>query len=104
MVGVHDNRHAENMTQTASNNPLAYSSSHGLYRSRTNRRIKGVCGGIAERFGLDPSIVRIAFVLGTLFLMSTLTGWAMFGYVIAALAIHERPATPAVIDVNPFSS
>lgn len=34
-----------------------------LYRSRTNKIIAGVCGGLAEYFSIDPTIVRIAFVL-----------------------------------------
>jgi len=34
-----------------------------FYRSRENRFIAGVCGGIAEHFDLDPVIVRIIFVL-----------------------------------------
>lgn len=34
-----------------------------LYRSRTNRMIGGVCGGLGEYFGIDPTIVRIVFVL-----------------------------------------
>ncbi|MEA4814500.1 MAG: PspC domain-containing protein [Oscillospiraceae bacterium] len=34
-----------------------------LYRSESNKFIGGVCGGIAEFFGIDPSIVRIIAVL-----------------------------------------
>lgn len=38
-----------------------------LLRSRTDRMIGGVCGGLANFYGLDSSIVRIAMVLLTLF-------------------------------------
>jgi phage shock protein C len=34
-----------------------------LYRSRTDSRIAGVCGGLAEYFGVDPTVVRLIFVL-----------------------------------------
>ena len=34
-----------------------------LYRSRKNRMICGVCGGIAKYFNIDPTLVRLAFVL-----------------------------------------
>jgi phage shock protein PspC (stress-responsive transcriptional regulator) len=34
-----------------------------LQRSKTDRMIAGVCGGIAKRFGWDPTFVRIAYVL-----------------------------------------
>ncbi|MEQ8472128.1 MAG: PspC domain-containing protein [Marinoscillum sp.] len=34
-----------------------------LFRSKTDTMLAGVCGGIAEYFGLDPSLVRIAYVL-----------------------------------------
>ena len=37
-----------------------------LHRSSTEHVIAGVCGGIAEYFSVDPSLVRIAFVVGTL--------------------------------------
>ncbi|MEK7354685.1 MAG: PspC domain-containing protein [Chloroflexota bacterium] len=37
-----------------------------LYRSRTDRMIWGVCGGIADYFGIDPTIVRVLAVLLTL--------------------------------------
>ena len=38
-----------------------------LIRSRTNRMIAGVCGGLAEYFDLDVSIIRILFVVLTIF-------------------------------------
>ncbi len=34
-----------------------------LQRSRSNRRIAGVCGGLATFFGINPTIVRLIFVL-----------------------------------------
>ena len=34
-----------------------------LYRSRTNRQVAGVCGGLAEYFNLDATLVRILFVV-----------------------------------------
>ena len=37
-----------------------------LYRPRENRVIAGVCSGIARRFGIDPTIVRILFVASLL--------------------------------------
>lgn len=33
-----------------------------LYRSRTDRKIWGICGGLAEHFDVDPTIVRVLFV------------------------------------------
>jgi phage shock protein PspC (stress-responsive transcriptional regulator) len=42
------------------------SGSRKLYRSRTNRWIFGVCGGLAEFFGIDTTIVRLVFVIGAL--------------------------------------
>ena len=35
-----------------------------LYRSRQDRMIGGVCGGLGEYFGIDPTLVRILFVFG----------------------------------------
>ena len=38
-----------------------------LHRSRTDRMVAGVCGGIAKTYGWDPSLIRILYVLAALF-------------------------------------
>lgn len=37
-----------------------------LYRSRDEKKLMGVCGGLADYFNLDPTLVRIAFVVGVI--------------------------------------
>lgn len=76
-----------------------------LYRSTTDRKIKGVCGGLAERFGWDVSLVRIGFVLATIFLGVQVSGVFFFSYLIAALVLNDKPAptpyaTPIVVTVT----
>ena len=52
-----------------------------LYRPRDNRVIAGVCSGIARRFGIDPTIVRILFVASLLLpgpqILIYLAGWIL---------------------------
>lgn len=55
-----------------------------LFRSKTNRQLVGVCGGIAEYFNIDPVVVRLAWVLFTL-----AGGAGIIGYIIAALIVPE---------------
>ena len=55
-----------------------------LYKSRTNRVLCGVCGGIGEYFGIDPTIVRLLCVL----LGFTSTGLIL--YIIAAIIMPEE--------------
>ena len=43
------------------------SESKKLHRSRANRMLGGVCGGLGEFFSIDPTLVRVVFVLGMLF-------------------------------------
>jgi phage shock protein PspC (stress-responsive transcriptional regulator) len=62
-----------------------------LYRSRRNRMIGGVCGGIAEYFDIDPVIVRIIAV--AFFFMG---GSALLAYVLGLIVIPNEPfAQPA---------
>jgi phage shock protein C len=57
-----------------------------LYRSRTNRMIWGVCGGLAQYFNTDSTIIRVLFVI-SLFLGS-LGFWA---YIIMAIIVPLEP-------------
>jgi phage shock protein C len=34
-----------------------------LYRSQTDRKVAGVCGGLAEYFNVDPTLIRVLFVV-----------------------------------------
>ncbi len=58
-----------------------------LFRSRTDRMIAGVCGGIAEYFNIDPVIVRVIFVI--LLLPGGLPGF--IPYVILWVIVPEAP-------------
>jgi len=58
-----------------------------LYRSRTDRKIAGVCGGLAEYFGIDPVIIRIIAVI--LLLPGGLPGF--LPYVILWIVVPEAP-------------
>ena len=57
-----------------------------LYKSRYNRMIDGVCGGIAEYFSVDPTIVRILWVLITL-----LGGSGLFLYIAGMIIMPANP-------------
>lgn len=63
-----------------------------LYRSRSDRMIWGVCGGLAEYFNIDPTIVRVIAVLSIF-----LNGLGILGYIILALVVpleSSEAATP----------
>ena len=57
-----------------------------LYKARDRRMVSGVCGGIAEYFGIDPTIVRLIFV-------ALCFGWGsgLLAYIIAACIMPEPP-------------
>ena len=57
-----------------------------LRRSTENKVIAGVCGGIAEYFGIDSTLVRLGWVL-----FSLLGGSGLLAYLIAALIMPDQP-------------
>jgi len=57
-----------------------------LYRSRTDRKIWGVCGGLAQYFDIDPTIVRVIFFVSLL--CGTLGFWI---YIIMAIVVPNEP-------------
>ena len=56
-----------------------------LYRSEKNRMIAGVCGGIAEYFNIDPTLVRLGFVA-----LSFMLGGGVLVYILAAIIIPKE--------------
>ena len=56
-----------------------------LIRSTADRKIAGVCGGIGEYFGIDPTMVRIGWVVFCL-----LGGSGVLAYLLCALIIPEE--------------
>lgn len=59
-----------------------------LYRSDENRMLAGVCGGIAEYFDLDPTLVRLGWVV-----FCAMGGCGLLAYIIAAIIIPRRPGS-----------
>lgn len=59
-----------------------------LYRSRRNRRLLGVAGGIGEYLGVDPTLVRIVLFLG---LLLTTGPFAPLIYLVLAWVIPQKP-------------
>ena len=57
-----------------------------LYKSDVDRKLCGVCGGIAEYFGIDSTIVRLIWVVLVVFF-----GTGILAYIIAALVISDYP-------------
>ncbi|MDO4453849.1 MAG: PspC domain-containing protein [Eubacteriales bacterium] len=55
-----------------------------LYKSNTNKIICGVCGGIGEYFGIDPTLIRLALVL------FSFTGSSIVAYIVAAIIMPMR--------------
>lgn len=58
-----------------------------LYRSQSDRMLWGVCGGLAEYFNVDPTIVRLISVL-----LLFLGGFVILAYIICAIIIPLEPS------------
>ncbi len=65
--------------------------SHHLTRSRQDRQIFGVCGGISERLNMDSTLVRIAFVIGTI----ASGGWPVILAYLALAYVMPEPEEAA---------
>jgi len=57
-----------------------------LYRSKTDRILGGVCGGIGEYFNTDPTLIRLLWVVFTL-----AWGAGILAYIIAWIIVPEKP-------------
>ena len=57
-----------------------------LFKSRNDRKIAGVCGGIAEYFDIDSTLVRLAVVL----LIAMSIGTGLLAYIVAAIVMPDQ--------------
>ncbi len=57
-----------------------------LYKSTTDKKLDGVCGGLGEYLNIDPTVIRLAWVI-----FSLLGGSGILAYIIAALVIPTNP-------------
>jgi len=58
-----------------------------LYRSRKDRILGGVCGGLGEHIDVDPTIIRVVWAVVTLLTIGT----GLLAYIIAWILIPEEP-------------
>jgi len=61
-----------------------------LYRSRDDKKIGGVCGGIADYFQIDATLIRVLFVAGSFFYLA-----GVLIYLVLLVALPEKPFEPA---------
>jgi phage shock protein C len=57
-----------------------------LYRSKTNRQLAGVCGGLAEYFNLDATLIRVLFVV-----LAVLGGSGVVLYIALWIIVPREP-------------
>ena len=57
-----------------------------LYRSKTNRQLAGVCGGLAEHFNLDATLIRVLFVV-----LAVLGGSGIVLYLALWIIVPKEP-------------
>ncbi|HJU00332.1 MAG TPA: PspC domain-containing protein [Actinomycetes bacterium] len=60
--------------------------SRKLYRSTSNRQLAGVCGGLAQYFNLDPTLIRVLFVI-----LAVLGGSGVILYIALWIIVPKQP-------------
>ena len=60
-----------------------------LYRSMMNKKLCGVCGGLGDYFDIDPTVIRVAWILFAL-----LGGSGLLAYLICAIVIPQQNQLP----------
>lgn len=67
-----------------------------LYRSRTDRMVAGVCGGLAEYLDIDPTLVRVGVVLIAL----VTQGGIFIAYLVMAIVVPESPLSEQPAEIG----
>ncbi len=66
-----------------------------LYRSRTDRMFSGLCAGVGEYIGMDPTVVRVMFALSAIFFFPV----PLIIYFAMMLIVPEEPAPAGNVEV-----
>ena len=71
-----------------------------LYRSRTNKKIAGICGGVAEYFNIDVTLIRLVWISAIIF-----AGTGILAYLVCWLIIPKNPNShsKALLDIRKLS-
>ncbi|MBE6220996.1 MAG: PspC domain-containing protein [Alistipes sp.] len=77
------------MGEKADPTAVTYDAPKKFYRSRSDRSIAGVCGGVGKYFNIDPTLIRLIAIVGVFAACSTI-----FLYAIIWIAVPEEPAKP----------
>jgi len=70
-----------------------------LTRSRTDKKIAGVCAGFGEYLDLDVTLVRLLWIMIAFF-----GGWGVIAYIVAWIIMPEEPAPQATAAVSPAAA
>jgi len=65
-----------------------------LYRSRENRMIGGVCGGLGEYFDIDPTLVRLLFIVGAFL---GIPGALVLVYLAMLIIVPQEPLVTSIV-------
>lgn len=69
-----------------------------LYKSDRNVKICGVCAGIADYFGVDPTLIRVIFVIAVMFF-----GTGILPYIVLAVVMPHESRVMNYMDPHYFS-
>jgi phage shock protein C len=87
-------------TVTAATGPGVVNCAHKrLMRSSTDKKIAGVCGGLAEYFDLDPIIIRLCWLLAVF-----CAGSGVIAYIVLWIILPVAPPEPVVTTSVPVTS
>ena len=64
-----------------------------LYKSTTDKKIAGVCAGLAEYFNMDPTVVRLIWAL-----VAICAGAGVLAYIVCAFVIPDKPDDYVCVD------
>lgn len=81
------NKSPSGANDTAKNLGINIPDINKLYRSRDNRMVAGICGGIGEYFNIDPSLIRLVWILVSF----ASVGLGILVYVILIFVLREKP-------------